>query len=63
MPARAKFVTARQYVVHTDEDGNTSVVPAGSRLRATDPQVKANPEAFAPEEQAEKRTTRRRKAS
>jgi hypothetical protein len=44
--AAAKYVTAIQYVVHTDKDGNTVVVPAGSRLLATHPVVKANREAF-----------------
>ena len=46
MAAPAKYVIAQGYVVHTDKDGNTVVVPAGSRLRATDPIVKANPNAF-----------------
>jgi HK97 family phage major capsid protein len=49
MPARLKYVTARQYVVHTDKDGNTVVLPAGSRLPATAPLVKAHPEQFKPE--------------
>jgi hypothetical protein len=45
MPAR-KYVTARQYVVTTGKDGNTVVLPPGSRLPATDPLVKANPSLF-----------------
>lgn len=45
MPAR-KLVVATGYVVHTDKDGQTVVLPIGSRLPSTDPLVKANPHLF-----------------
>jgi hypothetical protein len=44
--AARKYVTARQYVVVTDKDGNTVVLPPGSKVAATDPLVKQNPGAF-----------------
>jgi hypothetical protein len=39
---------ATGYVVAEDKDGQTYVVPPGSRLPASDPVVKANPDLFKP---------------
>jgi hypothetical protein len=46
-------VVSYQYVVVERDDGSTVIVPPGARMDASDPAVKAHPDAFRPEEEAD----------